>query len=358
MIVNYVQLRNFRNFAQDQIDFSPKLNIIIGNNAQGKTNILESLYFLSTSKSHRCFNDQDLIKDSEQMSKITCLVEQTKLSACLHPKGKSLFINDNLIKKSSDFIGHLNVVLFAPSDVEIFSDTPKERRRFINIEIGKLSISYMNALLEYNQLLKQRNTALKKEQLNQNLLQVIQDKMIQQQYLIVQQRKDFISYLNNKLNDYYQKLANTQDCITLEYQSHVLDLPNFKESYQALYQRYLTKDVIYNSTSIGIHRDDVIFYVNGKKALKVISQGQKRMIIIALKLALVNYIQDTKKINPILLLDDINSELDQNKRKNLFNLLPKNLQTIITMTAYDQQITGNYRLLEIENGHLKTVKEV
>ncbi|MEG0239975.1 DNA replication/repair protein RecF [Anaerorhabdus sp.] len=337
MIVKELRLRNFRNIDSCILKFNEGVTVLLGQNAQGKTNLLESLVFLSTTRSHRLLYDQQMIQDEKELCNLECLIQdekEKKIGAVIYQKGKTLLINSQPVLKSSDFIGKLNVVLFSPSDLEIFDDSPKERRRIMDIEIGKCSMNYMHHLSKYLKLLKERNACLKMNRVDEPYLIVLENQMIESQIEILIERKKFFEYCNKTISKFYSFLSNQESELKMIYESCVTidSKEQMKRDLLEQYNKNKEKDMLYKMTSIGIHRDDFYFLMDDKKVELFCSQGQKRMVILALKFSLVEYIKSIEQKVPVLLLDDVLSELDSQKRLNLFKLLDNYCQTIITTT--------------------------
>ncbi len=361
MYIKEIQLRNFRNIDFCSIQFNEKTNIILGKNAQGKTNILESLVFLSSTRSHRLAIDQHLIKHEKDCSTIDCYLndeeKDKKLTAVIHQRGKTLMINKNPVARSSEFIGNLNVVLFSPSDLNLFEDSPKERRKIVDVEIGKISPLYMIHLSKYMKLLKERNMLLKMNRINDSYNDILESQMIEEQKKILLYRYQFIDEINKTLMKYYEKLSGQSLVIQCFYESCVEINKDIDVSLRKMMDRQREKDVQYRSTSAGIHRDDFIFKLEGRKVEEVASQGQKRMVILAFKLSLLDYIKNMTKKLPVLLLDDVMSELDSEKRRNLFNAIPQEIQTVITTTDSDElkkEIQQNWTIFKLSDGKIVT----
>ncbi len=361
MYIKELQLRNFRNIDFCSIQFGRNYNILLGKNAQGKTSILESLVFLSSTRSHRVGDDQQMIQFGKECSNLDCLIEddkEKKLSAVIHPKGKTLMMNKVPVLKSSEFIGKLNVVLFSPNDLSLFEDSPRERRKFVDVEIGKLSPRYMVILTKYLKLLKERNSLLKMNRTMDPYFEVLEEQMINEQLMILKMRQHFVNEINKTLEIYYRKLSHQSIQIRCLYSSCVPVSSDeaMKKDLIQLMNKNREKDVQYKSTSFGVHRDDFIFVFDGKKIEEVASQGQKRMVLLALKLSLLHYIKNSTKKIPVLLLDDVMSELDKEKRKNLFQVIPKGIQTIITTTDSEElkkEIQEKIQWFEVDNGVIK-----
>ena len=353
MIVKEIRLRNYRNFDKFHIAFNPKMNVITGQNGQGKTNLLESLIFLSTTHSHRIQDDQKLIQTGKELANIDCLYFdeiEYRIGSVIYQKGKSLLLNKQPVSKSSDFIGLLNVILFSPSDINIFEQSPRERRKLINLEITKVNKRYLNSLNNYQKLLKERNLSFKREKIDMVYLNVIEDKMIENQLVILNERYKFVSIINSKINDYLKKLMDTDVSIFVEYVGCVKDDEDEikKENLKNMYKQNFDKDRFNQMTNMGIHRDDLMFWINGENVNDVASQGQRRLVIMALKLSLINYIKEKTGKTPILLLDDVLSELDIDKQRNLLNCIDENIQTIITTSVLSESLSSLNKNLNIQ----------
>ena len=327
MLVKSLRLNDYRNYHFKNIDFEEGLNIIIGKNGVGKTNILESLIVISNTKSFRTLEDNDLIKKNFEYAKIECLNDDDKFKVVINKNGKKLYINDICIKKTSEFIGKLNCILFKPSDLNLFNDSPKERRRLLDIEIGKVSKEYLNALLKYNLFLKDKNRLLKEEKIDFNYLDILDEKISSVMKIIIKYREEFINILNLYISDFYNKLSNENKNIKIIYKK-CCDISIIEDELK----KNREKDLFYHYAYFGTHHEDYEFYINDIKLERIASQGQMRMVLLAFKLALFEYIRQKTKKTPILLLDDVLSELDNTNKKRLLNLIPLDTQVIITCT--------------------------
>jgi len=344
MLIKKVKLRNYRNYSNKEIEFDPYINIIIGKNGIGKTNILESIILISNTKSFRTNNDRDLIKKDEEFARIDLFSDIDRYSIVINKKNKSLLINNNFIKKTSEYIGRINAIIFKPSDLELFSQTPSERRRILDIEISKVSKEYIYALSKFNQLLKDKNKLLKEKEIDQTLLDVIDESMTPLIKTIIIEREKFFKIINDNIENIYKKIAKKESSIKIVYQKccDVLDVE--KEIIKAK-----EKDNYYHYATFGPHHDDYYFIKDKYELNSYASQGQKRMVLVSFKLALIEYIKEFKNITPIILLDDILSELDQDNQERLLNALPDDNQIIITDTDIDNlKINRNYKLIEIK----------
>ena len=358
MNLDKLEIKNFRNLKDIKINLSKEINLLIGNNGQGKTNLLESIFYLSTTKTIRTTNSNNLIRDNELFCKIKTQVlieKRVDLEIIINKEGKILSINNNKINKSSEFIGKINAVLFYPGETEIFDSYPQKRRRLIDIELSKFSNKYLNNISLYNNLLKERNKLLKEEKINYKLIETISDQMINYQKFVLLQRNDFINKINSYINLYFYKFTKNEKKIVIQYQTILKNVEEYDNNIKKIYQDSLKKDIFIKNTNIGIHKDDYLFYIDDKLVMNYASQGQKRIILLSFKLALVNYIYDLTNEYPILLLDDVMSELDKNNQKVLFEIIPKELQTIITTTHLDID-NKNINIIEIKNGMIMEEK--
>lgn len=333
MKIKNIQIRDYRNIHSEDISLYPCLNIFVGKNAQGKTNLVEAIVFLSLGRSFRTQDIAYLIKKDEMFSKIVALIEtkekEYRLEVVLNDNNKFFTVNRNSVKKLSDFIGICNVVLFQPEDVNFFSHSPNRRRKNLDFELGKFSKTYMQELSLFHDLLSQRNSYLKQSVIDDDYLNILTNKLIESSWPLFIKRRKLCELLEIKINKYYQVLTLKKDKIQLEYKTVIKeDL----ESLRVKMQDSLTKDKEYRITHVGIHRDDYIFKINGEPIGDVASQGQRRLIMLAFKLAMVDVIKDVTHEYPILCLDDLFSELDMDKRATVLELLPQDLQVFITTT--------------------------
>ena len=343
MIISQISLKNYRNYESVKLKFNKGINIIIGDNAQGKTNILESIYFLSVTKSYRTSDDFMLVKQGKDNSVISAKIKDgnlpKKLDVVINKKNKNLFFNKTPIKKVSDFIGILNVVMMAPEDINIIKGSPSERRSLFNIELSKLSKEYILKYNEYNKLLKMRNDYLKLLMTNSiadpRYLEIINEKIIDRAVYIYIERKKIIDDINRYLSAIYKDIAGIEDL-------NILYVPNFeiadyneekiRKTLKYQYYKYNKKEIMLGITLFGPHRDDFEFKI-GKNNIKIFgSQGQQKLAMISLKIAVLQVFKDRTGKVPLLLLDDIFSELDRKKKNRLIEYINDSEQVIITTT--------------------------
>lgn len=362
MKINSIALRHFRNYAHCCVDFDPYINIFIGQNAQGKTNLLEAIYILSMSKSFKTKMIDELIYFQEDFAKISGqIVSHEKLlnlEIVLSKLGKKALINHNEMKKSSDYVGYLNVVLFVPEDLMLIKGSPKLRRKLIDMELSKISPIYMYNLNKYQKLLKERNQYLKllheKHQKADDYLEVLSEQMAHLQVDLLKKRIEFIELLNEIASLMYDYIALHQETLSLRYKTHYKDL-----SYQGILDTYhhnYEKDIALKQTQIGIHKDDLLMYLDGRDAMVYASQGQQRSIVLSLKIGLLELIKKEIGEYPVLLLDDVFSELDSMRQTKLLNLIEGKVQTFLTSTHVENihhQVIDTAKKIFIENGCVK-----
>lgn len=365
MILEKLELKHFRNYDNLSISFNKNINIFIGNNAQGKTNILESVYVLAITKSHRLNLDLNLIKKDYKCAKIKGTLKKkgndlnTELEVIINTKGKKASVNKNPARRISDYISIFNVIIFHPDDLEILKGSPSERRRFLNVEIGQLDNKYLSLLNSYNSILKNRNEYLKRiniDHYDKNYLDIITDQLVNCAVKIYKYRQDFISDINDALKRANEKIKGLES-IELKYETSIsLSESDLKEALLIKFRSNLQREIIMAQTLIGPHRDDFVFFVNGKNIKDFGSQGQQRMSVLSLKLAEIEIFKAKKGEYPVLLLDDVFSELDNKKRHNVIKYLNKRMQIMITTTDIndiDKSILKNASIFTVDNAVVK-----
>ena len=367
MLIKTLVLKNYRNYDELNISFNSKLNIIIGDNAQGKTNILESIYLLSSTKSFLSVNDKNLIKYGRNFSVVRGNIENNdiskKLEIIISDKGKIVKINSKEIKKLSEYIFNLKVVVFSPDNMRMLKEAPNVRRKFLNIELSQLFNNYLKILTDFNKLLKQRNEYLKTAKLSKidyDYLDIINAKFANLSVSLFMYRKVFIDEVNKIIDSIYCSISEFKG-LQIKYFSNIVNEKDDlkQEDYICMKLKdSLDKDLSLGLTTVGPHRDDFQLYLDGNDLSIYGSQGQNRMALLSLKIAEVQIFKKYTKIDPILLFDDIFSELDLLKRNNLVKYLLNSSQTIITTTDInniDKQLVDKANIYTIENG--KIVKE-
>ena len=364
MKITKINLLNFRNYTKLDLNLCCGMNIFIGNNAQGKTNILEAIVMLALTKSHRLGNEPNLILFGKSKARIKGKVKQEKivreLEINLEEGKKELFLNKTSIHKLSDYISNLNIISFTPDDLEIIKSSPSIRRNVLNIQLSQLSKKYLNTYNEYNKLLKTRNEYLKILLTNsiadRKYLDIITDQLIQKAVIIYQKRKEYIDLINQKLSLIYRDIA-LEDGLVIRYLPNI-NLVSFSEDDLSLclrrtYQDQYRKELNHGITLFGPHRDDFSFFLGEKDLRYYGSQGKQRLSIICYKLAEIEIFENCCGTKPVLLFDDIFSELDIKKRNKLLQYIQGDIQSIITTTDL-KNIQRKYLdeafIFEVENG--------
>ena len=362
MKIHHLKLLNFRNYEKMEVSFSPKYNIIFGNNGSGKTNLVESIYVLALTKSFRGTVDKILLMNSKDVCRIEGEVSDkytNKYKLILKDGGKKVKINNTKVDKLSDYISQISVVLFNPDDLRFIKDSPTIRRKAINLEISQINNSYLKNLNMYNKLLKQRNSYLKTTNINANssseFLTILTNKLVDYGEKIYESRRKYINLLNQKIGELYNSICGIQD-LKLEYSS---DYKYFdREKILKKYQDNLNRDIILGKTTVGIHHDDIKFKLEGYNIKDYGSEGQQKNAIIAYKLTELEIFYQIRGNYPILILDDLFSELDRLKINNILNLINDDIQTFITTTEIDKindNVLSNSKLFEVVDGYVREV---
>ena len=351
MIVKSLKLKNFRNYNQEEINLEKNINIFYGKNAQGKTNIIEAIFLCSLGKSFRAKKDNEMIKLNEKNAIVEIEYEKSdrdgKIKIEIGNK-KNIYLNGIKIKKLSELLGNLNIVIFTPDDINILKGGPQNRRRFLDIMISQLRPNYMHILNLYIKTMEQRNNYLrqiKEEHKDENLLEIWDEKLAEYAVKIYEYRKEFIEKIIKKLDIIHKNITNEEEQIELEYVTEC----DSKEKYLKLLKERRKLDIIKGFTTKGVHRDDFMIYIN-KKDIKIFgSQGQNRTAMLSLKLAELQVIYDEIGEYPILLLDDFMSELDKTRRKNFLENI-EGTQVIITGTEKLDIENLEYLEYNVSNG--------
>ncbi|MGN1370721.1 MAG: DNA replication/repair protein RecF [Candidatus Coprovivens sp.] len=362
MKIQHLKLLNFRNYEKLEISFSSNYNIIYGNNGTGKTNLVESIYVLALTKSFRGTVDKILIMNSKEVCRVEGEVSDkytNKYKLIIKDGGKKVKINNTKVDKLSDYISQISVVLFNPDDLRFIKDSPTVRRKSINLEISQINNAYLKNLNMYNKLLKQRNSYLKTTNINANsssdYLNILTNKLIDYGEKIYNSRKKYIDLLNSRIGDIYNSICGISD-LKLEY---ISDYKNFdRDKVSQKYVDTLNRDIILGKTSIGVHHDDVRFKLEGYNIKDYGSEGQQKNAIIAYKLTELEIFYQIRGNYPILILDDLFSELDKFKINNILKLINKDIQTFITTTEIDkinEDILYNSKLFEVVEGYVREV---
>lgn len=351
MWIKKIKIKNFRNYEKEEINLEKNINIFYGQNAQGKTNIIESIFLCSLGKSFRAKKDNEMIKLNEQNAMVEIEYEKSdregKIKIEIGNK-KNIYLNGIKIKKLSELLGNLNIVIFTPDDINILKGGPQNRRRFLDIMISQLRPNYMHILNLYIKTMEQRNIYLrqiKEEHKDENLLDIWDEKLAEYAIKIYEYRKEFIKKIIKKLDIIHKNITNNAEEIELDYITEC----DSKEKYLKLLKERRKLDIIKGFTTKGVHRDDFMIYIN-KKDIKIFgSQGQNRTAMLSLKLAELQVIYDEIGEYPILLLDDFMSELDKTRRKNFLENI-EGTQVIITGTEKLDIENLEYLEYNVSNG--------
>ena len=353
MYITKIKLKNFRNYEEQEIELEKNINVFYGDNAQGKTNIIESIFLCSLGKSFRAKKDIELIQFNKEFS--TSYIEFKKsdrdgnIKIDLSQK-KNIYLNGIRIKRLSDLLGNINVVLFTPDDINILKDGPEKRRRFLDIMIGQLRPNYVHVLNMYNETIKQRNNYLKQirdENKSEELLEIWDEKLLEYGEKIYTYRKQFVEKIKTKINNIHKKITDEKEEIKIEYISNCEN----KDKYLELLKDRRKLDIIKGFTTKGIHRDDINIYINDKLVGIYGSQGQNRTAVLSLKISELKVIYDEVGEYPILLLDDFMSELDEKRRSKLLENID-NTQVIITCTDKIDLNEKDCKLFNVKNGQV------
>ena len=357
MYFKEIDLTNFRNYENQRIDFHHKVNIIIGENAQGKTNILEAVYLSGTTKSHRGSKDRDMIRFGEEESHIEVMVKKNEMTyqIDLHLKKnspKGIAINKIPIRKASELFGIVNIVFFSPEDLNIIKNGPSERRRFIDLELSQLDKIYLKNLSNYNRIINQRNHLLKEIQYQKDLIQTLEIwdmQLVTYGNAIIERRKIFIDEINKIVSSIHKKLTGERENIQLIYEPSIGSM-----SLEQALMKNREKDMKIKSTSVGPHRDDICFKNGSLDLRRFGSQGQQRTAALSLKLSEIELVKKVINDTPVLLLDDVLSELDKHRQNYLLDSI-HDIQTLITCTGVEEFVNHRFsinKVFHVQNGQV------
>lgn len=364
MKIKSIKLISFRNYDYQIVDFPMQITLVSGSNGQGKTNLVESIVVSATTKSPRTSNISELVKDGSSEATVEILLDrkfgQMNLSCVINAKGeKKFFINSNPVSKMSEVFGNLVVVYFSPDDLKIVSASPDKRRDFMDTDISELSGSYYNLVQRYNKVLLQRNKLLKTERDRTLLLSQIEvwdEQLAQIASLITKTRKSFIEKLKVPAKEALKFISSSKDELEIEYVgAKGTTAEEIKEELLKSLKFNLERDIELGYTSVGPHRDDIYFGLNSKDARNFASQGQQRSIVLALKFAELEIFEKELNEEPILVLDDVFSELDTTRQRRLYEKMSK-YQTIITGTQFKFKPVSNYEIIRIKEGNVARKK--
>lgn len=346
MIVESVELKNFRNYRELKLLFDEKTNIFYGDNAQGKTNILEAVYLSGTTKSHKGSRDRDMIYFGEEEAHLRTFVKKRELEYQIDihlkkNKAKGIAINGVPIRKASELFGIANFVFFSPEDLSIIKQGPAERRRFLDMELCQLDKVYLHQLSGYNRILVQRNRLLKDLSFRPELIDTLDVwdlQLAEYGKKVIEGREDFIRSLGEIVQRIHRNLSGGRENLRISYEKNV----SREELYEVIRQNR-EKDIRLKTTNAGPHRDDLLFEADGVDIRKFGSQGQQRTAALSLKLSEIELVKQVIRDTPVLLLDDVLSELDQNRQNYLLNSI-HDIQTLITCTGLDEFVGHRFSI--------------
>lgn len=358
MKINSLKLKNFRNYDFLDLEFDQATNIFYGDNAQGKTNILESLYLVGTTKSHRGTKDRDMIEFGQDEAHIETVIEKKGINyqIDMHLKKnspKGIAINKMPIRKASELFGIVNIVFFSPEDLNIIKNGPAERRRFIDLELSQLDKVYLSNLANYNRIVNQRNHLLKEIGFQSGVMETLEIwemQLVDYGNKIIERRQKFVEEMNEIISNIHKKLTGDRENLQLIYEPS-----NGNISLEKALEKNRERDMRIKSTSVGPHRDDICFMVGDLDIRKFGSQGQQRTAALSLKLSEIELVKRAINDTPILLLDDVLSELDKHRQNYLLDSI-NDIQTLITCTGVDDFVNHRFsinKVFHVQNGQVE-----
>jgi len=366
VFLQQLKLTNFRNYEKINIKLNNNINIFYGNNAQGKTNILESIYLLALTKSHRSSSDNELIMSNKSSYSVEGVINRNKIKTKLlikySEKNKEYFIDNNKIIKTTNYLSNMNVIIFFPDDIEIIKGLPEVRRKYLNTELSQLYPTYYKILNEYNKLLKMRNDFLKKasnrEKIDFNYLNIITEYYIDKAVFIYRARKKFLEKLTLISSPIYEDISKNSE-FSLKYLTkpciESFDSSDLKKILKENIEKNINQEIKLGMSLFGPHRDDFEFLLNNDNLKKYGSQGQQKLSVLVLKLSEIQIFENKIGEKPILLLDDVFSEFDKHKKNNILKYIDKNIQTIITTTDLNnikKNIVNESKVFYIDKGNI------
>lgn len=363
MIVESLKLQNYRNYEYLNMNFDEKINIIYGDNAQGKTNILESMYVCATSKSHRGSKDREIIRFDNDESHIKVNVKKNDMNYRIDMhlkknKPKGIAVNGIPIKRAVELFGILNIVFFSPEDLNIIKNGPSERRRFIDMELSQLDKIYLDCLINYNKVVNQRNSLLKEYAFSGrediiSSLDIWDMQLVKYGNDVIKSREKFVKQINDLVKSIHTKLSGDREQLEIIYEPCVKE-----QDFESELVRVRDRDLKFKCTNIGPHKDDMCFLINGMDVRKYGSQGQQRTAALSLKLAEIELVKQIIHDTPVLFLDDVLSELDSRRQNFLLDSIG-NIQTMITCTGLDEFINNRFsinKIFKVVNGTVSSME--
>lgn len=357
MFIKKLMLINYRNYEKLDINFGKGVNVFIGDNAQGKTNILEAIYYCAFAKSHRTTRDRELINWNNHESYISLGIAKERLDKKIDIKilkdgKKAIKVNSIKINKIGELFGIFNVVMFSPEDLKIVKDSPGVRRRFIDMELCQLNKKYYYNLVQYNKVLNERNVVLKNKNLSEEMLDIYDEQLSFYGEYVIKERLKYFEKLNYYGVQVHKDITSNKENIEFKYQSTIKDLSKIKENFYEALKKSRKKDIEKGISTIGPHRDDFSIFINNVDIKNFGSQGQQRTAVLTIKFASLRIIKEITGEYPVLLLDDVLSELDFSRKKYILSTIGE-IQTVITCTGIEDiysYLDSNSKIFKVKNG--------
>ena len=359
MFIKRLQMLNYRNYNALDITLGPNVNVFMGDNAQGKTNILEAIYYSAFARSHRTSKDKELINWNCDSSLLSVSVGRERLDkridiSIFKDGKKAIRVNKIKIKKIGELFGNFNVVMFSPEDLKIIKDSPGIRRKFIDMELCQLDSKYYYNLVQYNKVLNERNSILKNRNINKEILDIYDMQLVEFGYNIIVKRLEYIKKLNQYSENIHSDITSGKEHIEFKYVSTVKELENIKENFYNQLERNRGKDIERGITSIGPHRDDFSVFINDIDTKSYGSQGQQRTAVLTIKFSSLKIIKELTGEHPVLLLDDVLSELDFSRKRYILSTIG-DIQTIITCTGIEdlyEYLDDKSKVFKVKDGQI------
>ena len=359
MFIKRLQMLNYRNYNVLDISLGPHVNVFMGDNAQGKTNILEGIYYCAFARSHRTSKDRELINWNSNNALLSITVGRERLDkridiSILKDGKKAIQINKIKIKKIGELFGNFNVVMFSPEDLKIIKDSPGVRRKFIDMELCQLNPKYYYNLVQYNKVLNERNSILRNRNINKDILDVYDMQLVEFGYNIIIDRLEYIQKLNKYSAKIHSDITSGKEKIEFKYISTIKDLENIKENFYSLLEKNRSRDCERGITSIGPHRDDFTVLINDIDTKSYGSQGQQRTAVLTIKFSSLKIIKELTGEHPVLLLDDVLSELDFSRKRYILSTIG-DIQTIITCTGIEdlyEYLDDKSKVFKVKDGEI------
>ena len=361
MFIKKLMLVNYRNYKELELEFCSNVNVFMGDNAQGKTNILEAIYYCGFAKSHRTSRDKELINWNSTNSFISLSIGKSRLDKridinILKDGKKAIKVNSIKINKIGELFGTFNVVMFSPEDLKIIKESPGIRRRFIDMELCQLDKKYYYNLVQYNKVINERNIVLKNRNLNEDILDIYDEQLSVFGEYIIKARLGYIEKLNKYGKEIHKEITLGKEDISFKYISSIKNLEDIKTDFYELLKKNRKKDIDKGISTTGPHRDDFFVFINDVETKSYGSQGQQRTAVLTMKFSSLKIIKEINGEYPVLLLDDVLSELDFNRKRYVLSTIT-DIQTIITCTGIadiHEYLDSNSKVFKVENGKVST----